>query len=81
MVQLDPAVHPAVTLPAVAAAGAVDVQVNGGFGTTHPWTSTAVAVMVSDVPLFATKLVVPIFCEPFVPSCSEMHWTGQVSAT
>ena len=43
--------------PAEIAAGAEDVQVRGGSGTMHPCTSTAVAVMVSEVPLFAKKFV------------------------
>ena len=81
MVQVVLAEHPVVALPAVIAAGEEDVHVSGGLGTMQPWTSTAVAVMVSDVPLFVMKLVVPIFCEPLVPSCSAMHCTGQVAAT
>src|ERR1700677_1576914 len=80
-VQVVPAGHPAEAEPAEMAAGSEDVQVKGGFGTAHPWMSTAVAVMVSDVPLFVMKLVVPIFCEPLLPSSSAMHCTGQVAAT
>ena len=38
--------------PAVSAAGAEEVHVSGGFGTMQPWTSTAVAVIVSEVPLW-----------------------------
>src|ERR1700684_2477772 len=70
----------AAAAPAVTAAGAEEVQVSGGLGTMQPWTSTAVAVMVSEVPLVAMKLVWPMFCEPFEPSCRLMHCTGQVSA-
>ena len=81
MVQLAPAPHPAAALPAVIAAGDEDVHVSGGLGTMQPWTSTAVAVMVSDVPLLVTKLVWPMFCVPLLPSCREMHCTGQVAAT
>ena len=83
MVQVAPAAHPvavaaaevvlAVVPPAEMAAGDEDVQVSGGLGTMQPWTSTAVAVMVSVVPLLVTKLVWPMFCVPLLPSCSEMH--------
>ena len=74
--QLPPAAHPVVALPAVRAAGAEDVQVSGTLGTMQPWTSTAVAVMVSEAPLLVRKLVWPML----EPSCSVMHCTGQVSA-
>src|ERR1700727_1930090 len=67
---------PVVPLPAVSAAGAEDVHVRDGLGTIQPWTSTAVALMVSDVPLFAIKPVWPMF----EPTSSAMHCTGQVSA-
>src|ERR1700733_4500925 len=71
-----PVVVPVVPLPSVSAAGAEDVHVRDGLGTMQPWTSTAVALIVSDVPLFATKPVWPIF----EPTSSAMHCTGQVSA-
>src|ERR1035437_3541274 len=69
-------VLPVVPLPAVSAAGAEDVQVRDGLGTIQPWTSTAVALIVSDVPLFAMKPVWPML----EPTSSVMHCTGQVSA-
>ena len=80
-VQVVPAGHPAEAVPAEMAAGAVDVQVKGGFGTAQPWMSTAVAVMVSAVPLLVMKLVAPILGNPFVLSSRSMHCTGQVAAT
>src|ERR1700680_3835169 len=78
-VQVVPAAHPVAALPAASAAGAEEVPVSGGLGTMQPCTSTAVAVTVSDVPLLTTKLVSPVRCEPFTPSSSAMHCTGQVS--
>src|SRR5271155_1057175 len=77
MVQVAPVAHAAVAAPAESAAGAEDVQVSGGLGTAQPWTSTAVAVIVSDVLLFVIKLVWPESCGP---TASVMHCTGQVSA-
>ena len=76
IVQLVAPEQPVATLPAVSAAGAEDVHVRDGVGTIQPWTSTAVALMVSDVPLFAIKPVWPMF----EPTSSAMHCTGQVSA-
>ena len=61
--------------PAVIAAGEEEVHVKEGFGTTQPCTSTAVAVTVSDVPLLTEKLV----SLELIPTCREMHWTGQLS--
>ena len=55
--QFVPAGHPAVVLPAVTEAGCEELQVNGGFGTTQPWTSTAVAIAVWADPLLTAKLV------------------------
>jgi hypothetical protein len=69
----------AAALPGEMAAGEEDVQVRGGLGTMHPCTSTAVAVIVSEVPLFAKKFVWPMF-SLLAPSCRLMHCTGQVSA-
>src|SRR5271156_3942925 len=77
-VQGAPAAHPVAGLPGTNAAGAGESQVNGALGTTQPCTSTAVATMVSEVPLSTTKLVGP-FCEPFTVNCMSMHCTGQVS--
>jgi len=67
-VQVVPAAHPVVEPPADSAAGSEETQVRGGLGTMQPCTSTAVAVMVSDVPLLTTKLVALLLCEPFTPS-------------
>src|ERR1700739_4666426 len=75
--QVVPAAHPAVAVPATSAAGAEETHVSGGLGTMQPCTSTAVAVMVSDVPLFTTKF--EEVCVPFTPSPRAMHCTGQVS--
>ena len=55
---------------AVIAAGAEDTQVSGALGTMQPCTSTAVAVIVSEVPLVTEKLVSP---EPCVPTSNAMH--------
>src|SRR5580693_7270814 len=68
--------QPVVALPAESAAGAEDVHVRDGLGTIQPWTSTAVALIVSDVPLFTMKPVWPML----EPTSSVMHCTGQVSA-
>ncbi len=78
-VQVVPAPHPVAPLPALSAAGSEETQVRGGLGTMQPCTSTAVAVMISEVPLFTTKLVALLLCEPFTPSSRAMHCTGQVS--
>ncbi len=74
-----PAAHAVEPLPAASAAGSEETQVSGGLGTMQPCTSTAVAVIVSVVPLLTTKLVWLLCCEPFTPSSSAMHCTGQVS--
>ena len=76
VVPLPVVVVPVVPLPVVSAAGAEDVQVRDGLGTIQPWTSTAVALIVSDVPLLAMKPVWPTL----EPTSSAMHCTGQVSA-
>ena len=75
-----PMPHPVVLLPAGIAAGEDEVHVRVGLGAMHPWTSTAVATIVSDVPLLVTKLVCLGFCDPFSLTESAMHCTGQVSA-
>ena len=78
-VQVVPAGHPVAALPATMEAGCEEVQVRGGLGTTQPCTSTAAAVMVSDVPSLTIKLVSPACCESLVPTSSAMHCIGQVS--
>src|SRR5580658_625049 len=78
-VQGAPGGHPEVAEPAASAAGDEEIQVSGALGTIQPCTSTAVAVMVSDVPLLTTKLVSVLLCEPVAPSSSAMHCTGQAS--
>lgn len=78
MVQAVPAAHPVVP-PAEIAAGEDDTQVSGGLGTMQPCTSTAMAVMLSVLPLVVTKLVSLLTCSPFRLSSIAMHCTGQVS--
>src|ERR1700736_4894055 len=76
--QVVPAGHPVLVLPATSAAGSEETQVRGGLGTMQPCTSTAVAIMVSAVPLSTAKLVWFVNW-PFMVSCSATHCTGQVS--
>src|SRR5258706_11133015 len=78
-VQVVPAAHPVVEPPADSAAGSEETQVSGGFGAMQPCTSTAVAVIGSDVSFFTTKLVGVLLFEPLTPRCRGMHFTGQGS--
>jgi|SRR5580700_7216293 hypothetical protein len=73
-----PLPEPEVALPVEITAGCEEIQVSGGLGTMQPWTSTAVAAIVSDVPLLAIKLVWSVYW-PFTLSSSAMHCTGQAS--
>ncbi len=77
--QVVPALQPVELLPAATEAGWEEVQVKGGLGTMQPWTSTAVAVIVSVPPFaLATKLVWPVN-SPLALTFRLMHCTGQVS--